>query len=105
MCYHHCYFYLSTISLIYFFFNDTATTEIYTYLTHSFPTRRSSDLLLHHVQLAPDRLHPRHGQTQSRHQGAVVAPKTLHRPFKTLGHDPHPLEQGDRKSTRLNSSH
>src|SRR3546814_5849509 len=26
-----------------FFFNDTATTEIYT-LTHSFPTRRSSDL-------------------------------------------------------------
>src|SRR3546814_12132305 len=28
-----------------FFFNDTATTEIYTYLTHSFPTRRSSDLL------------------------------------------------------------
>src|SRR3546814_1904242 len=27
-----------------FFFNDTATTEIYTVLTHSFPTRRSSDL-------------------------------------------------------------
>src|SRR3546814_16398118 len=26
------------------FFNDTATTEIYTVLTHSFPTRRSSDL-------------------------------------------------------------
>src|SRR3546814_11096561 len=26
-----------------FFFNDTATTEIYT-LAHSFPTRRSSDL-------------------------------------------------------------
>src|SRR3546814_2696840 len=28
----------------FFFFNDTATTEIYTLLTHSFPTRRSSDL-------------------------------------------------------------
>src|SRR3546814_16554147 len=28
----------------FFFFNDTATTEIYTVLTHSFPTRRSSDL-------------------------------------------------------------
>src|SRR3546814_20179994 len=28
---------------LFFFFNDTATTEIYTY-THSFPTRRSSDL-------------------------------------------------------------
>src|SRR3546814_1685918 len=27
-----------------FFFKDTATTEIYTELTHSFPTRRSSDL-------------------------------------------------------------
>src|SRR3546814_226171 len=32
------------------FFNDTATTEIYTYLTHSFPTRRSSDLV--HAQNA-----------------------------------------------------
>src|SRR3546814_19437520 len=30
--------------LLFFFFNDTATTEIYT-LTHSFPTRRSSDLV------------------------------------------------------------
>src|SRR3546814_9989450 len=27
-----------------FFCNATATTEIYTYWTHSFPTRRSSDL-------------------------------------------------------------
>src|SRR3546814_5790627 len=32
------------MSVFLFFFNDTATTEIYTYLTHSFPTRRSSDL-------------------------------------------------------------
>src|SRR3546814_17818372 len=31
---------------VFFFFNDTATTEIYTYWTHSFPTRRSSDLLI-----------------------------------------------------------
>src|SRR3546814_18776221 len=30
---------------LFFFFNDTATTEIYTVLTHSFPTRRSSDLI------------------------------------------------------------
>src|SRR3546814_15670487 len=29
---------------MFFFFKDTATTEIYTYWTHSFPTRRSSDL-------------------------------------------------------------
>src|SRR3546814_17233891 len=27
-----------------FFFNESSTTEIYTYLTPSFPTRRSSDL-------------------------------------------------------------
>src|SRR3546814_17529992 len=39
----HNYSYPASISL-FFFFNDTATTEIYTYLTHSFPTRRSSDL-------------------------------------------------------------
>src|SRR3546814_16174609 len=32
------------MSVYIFFFNDTATTEIYTYWTHSFPTRRSSDL-------------------------------------------------------------
>src|SRR3546814_5783453 len=30
--------------MFFFLFNDTATTEIYTYLTHSFPSRRSSDL-------------------------------------------------------------
>src|SRR3546814_9570775 len=32
------------LSLFFVFFNDTATTDIYTVLTHSFPTRRSSDL-------------------------------------------------------------
>src|SRR3546814_19695723 len=32
--------------LLAFLFNDTATTEIYTYRTHSFPTRRSSDLVV-----------------------------------------------------------
>src|SRR3546814_10556664 len=35
--------------LFVFFFNDTATTEIYT-LTHSFPTRRSSDLSARRAQ-------------------------------------------------------
>src|SRR3546814_18329589 len=33
-----------SFTVSFFFFNDTATTEIYT-LTHSFPTRRSSDLV------------------------------------------------------------
>src|SRR3546814_7478897 len=39
-------FYTSYAVLISFFFSDTATTEIYTVLTHSFPTRRSSYLRL-----------------------------------------------------------
>src|ERR1044071_9502263 len=66
------------IWLVIFFFNDTATTEIYT----PFPTRRSSDLA---TELA-------------------ALPE---------GDDNHFIEQvgaglreaGDRKSTRLNSSH
>src|SRR3546814_10189770 len=33
-----------SVFLSYVFFNETATPEIYTYWTHSFPTRRSSDL-------------------------------------------------------------
>src|SRR3546814_19529487 len=35
---------MSFSSFVFFFFNDTATTDIYT--TPSFPTRRSSDLLI-----------------------------------------------------------
>src|SRR3546814_19728157 len=38
----------TSIVLVFFFvcfFNDTASTEISTYWTHSFPTRRSSDLI------------------------------------------------------------
>src|SRR3546814_4259162 len=36
---------LSSLSFLSFFFNDPATTETYTYWHHSFPTRRSSDLI------------------------------------------------------------
>src|SRR6266498_1501511 len=61
-----------------FFFNDTATTEIYTL----FPTRRSSDLLRRHAVI--ERRHHDHGNVHHREH--------VHR---------HP----DRKSTRLNSSH
>src|SRR3546814_18003076 len=42
---------------IFFFFNDTATTEIYTVLTHSFPTRRSSDLTSEQIDDAIDAWH------------------------------------------------
>src|SRR3546814_1293018 len=48
MCFNWlCCFSLVTAPLFFyffFFFIDTATTEIYTVLTHSFPTRRSADL-------------------------------------------------------------
>src|SRR3546814_4851042 len=36
---------LFSVCVVCFFFNDTATTEIYTLLTHSFPSRRSSDVV------------------------------------------------------------
>src|SRR5256885_11912842 len=68
-------------AFIFFFFNDTATTEIYTL----FPTRRSSDLC---VELLLDEVHHRAGDAEGGELGRGVAGA-----------------QADRKSTRLNSSH
>src|SRR5256885_13115782 len=62
-------------SVFFFFFNDTATTEIYT----SFPTRRSSDLM------------------EAKRSGPPWTAKTRAR-FRVF-------VSTDRKSTRLNSSH
>src|SRR5207245_9691681 len=59
----------------FFFFNDPATTEIYT-----FPTRRSSDLL----------------------PGLPCRHRTPRHPGPPAGHQ---SRRRDRKSTRLNSSH
>src|SRR6202012_6224316 len=61
------------VFLIFFFFNDTATTEIYTLSLHD-----ALPILRH-------RRHPHHGRRRAaaRHRG----------------------QPGDRKSTRLNSSH
>src|SRR2546426_6838265 len=70
-----------------FFFNDTATTEIYTLSLHdALPISRGLDLLVEGLQqFAPSR--PRLGVERARliHTGLVLRP--------------------DRKSTRLNSSH
>src|SRR3546814_3329509 len=55
-----------------FFFNDTATTEIYT-LTHSFPTRRSSDL-------DGSSVHRRLPRTDARHAPIWSAPTSRRRP-------------------------
>src|SRR3989449_5150861 len=102
---------MSSLS-VFFFFNDTATTEIYT----PFPTRRSSDLsgrpevgarLEGRVGVvAPQPLRRLYGgrrvtlgevQLSQQHQGRV-------RPDRTPVLDDDALEI-DRKSTRLNSSH
>src|SRR3712207_8128287 len=82
---------------LFFFFNDTATTEIYT-----FPTRRSSDL------------HEQVGERRLSLPEACLASRLLHNlGFASgfSGDDAHGLlrsedvSPGDRKSTRLNSSH
>src|SRR6266516_1809992 len=67
---------VETISPIFFFFNDTATTEIYTLSLHdALPIPVGQDVRI-------GRLHPDQGCFQRS-----------------------PLARGDRKSTRLNSSH
>src|SRR5689334_25377645 len=68
------------ISVLFFFFTDTATTEIYTLSLHD----RSSDL-----PAVP------RGRVPVRHPGAAAG-----RPVPGAGH-----VRADRKSTRLNSSH
>src|SRR2546428_9508971 len=82
--------------IFFFFFNDTATTEIYTLSLHDalpislLPSDEGADVVwLLHVG---DRVHP--GDALSRDAGAV-------RPLRlAIAH-----RLGDRKSTRLNSSH
>src|SRR2546427_7066817 len=69
-------------TLPFFFFNDTATTEIYTLSLHE----RSSDLLVGRVRKP-------HGQ-----RGEVAV-------FPLVETPPPPHAARDRKSTRLNSSH
>src|SRR3712207_9041673 len=84
----------------FFFFNDTATTEIYTLSLH----RRSSDLRPPRV-LALERDPRQHPIEPRRELPRAVAQQRHHG-----GRDHHPHDQDvdqdrDRKSTRLNSSH
>src|SRR2546426_3920379 len=76
--------------ICFFFFNDTATTEIYTLslhdalpISHSHGTGRARD----RIASAP----------AVEHVGKVRRHREVH--------DAVEIEQGDRKSTRLNSSH
>src|SRR3712207_8410376 len=79
-------------SLLLFFFNDTATTEIYTLSLHD-----ALPILLVEVESACVALDPAYGQT-----GGLAA-----RPLQHAGDDVQAghREPLDRKSTRLNSSH
>src|SRR3712207_8707007 len=77
--------------LIYFFFNDTATTEIYTLSLHdALPIFAQP---LDHRLGAPGRLQPNDQRPAVGRRGGQVGPRHLDG------------DQLDRKSTRLNSSH
>src|SRR2546430_14487597 len=83
------FFYTSVVNFVFFFFfNDTATTEIYTLSLHDAlpifsPTRGGRLFRAHYTSLGP-------GVCHSSDQPAI-----LHRW----------IQRSDRKSTRLNSSH
>src|SRR3712207_7686093 len=79
---------------MFFFFNDTATTEIYTLSLHDALPISFGPLLSDHAASA----HRRGGWT--RMQGPCDGSTTVSEPGKPAG-----LHDGDRKSTRLNSSH
>src|SRR2546422_4275396 len=88
--------------LVFFFFNDTATTEIYTLSLHdALPISRTTYPLFEE---------PFHGTPAfevhgGRHDGFDFVLQVIggKRAVGVLGHQS--LQEGDRKSTRLNSSH
>src|SRR3712207_9538471 len=82
---------LLTVYIFFFFFNDTATTEIYTLSLHD-----ALPILAHEFAEHRDGLYDPAGTTS---EGGLSAVGTLVRDQRT------PTRAGDRKSTRLNSSH
>src|SRR3712207_8259826 len=84
---------------LFFFFNDTATTEIYTLSLHDAFRSRGQNLRARGRR--PQALHQRVGEdhrSPARHGGARGGPR------RVGGREDLP-GGGDRKSTRLNSSH
>src|SRR2546430_6909001 len=80
---------VASVSMIFFFFNDTATTEIYTLSLHdALPISGRRSRLS--TGMGGVRLPDRHGPQD----GDIPAARQTHR-----------LPGADRKSTRLNSSH
>src|SRR3712207_8226519 len=81
---------------IVFFFNDTATTEIYTLSLH--------DALPIYTDVGDERREGRPVLADDG-EGAGPGPALPQRPHDVLAVFPPGLRDGDRKSTRLNSSH
>src|SRR3712207_8354642 len=84
------------MSIFCFFFNDTATTEIYTLSLHdALPIyMASTDISLHNkVPVA----HDEHDHEHDHHDQPFI--------FKYIFSQDHKVIAKDRKSTRLNSSH
>src|SRR2546426_9228386 len=82
-----CLIILRPATLSFFFFNDTATTEIYTLSLHDA------------LPISVDRLWKRSRRLQHRQQANTRARRT------GRGHEGRTIKVRDRKSTRLNSSH
>src|SRR5688572_32681654 len=83
--------------LFFFFFNDTATTEIYTLSLHdALPISEQQNIRLYGE--SPD------GGSEAICHNAVVEDLALPGQI-VIGTDSHTCMAGDRKSTRLNSSH
>src|SRR3712207_8544926 len=84
---------MSWVVMISFFFNDTATTEIYTLS----PTRRSSDLRV--------LLHLQRGGRHAAGVGGLAGGERDAGVAEDVDRVRRGRHVGDRKSTRLNSSH
>src|SRR3712207_8733408 len=83
--------------MFFIFFNDTATTEIYTPSLHDAPPIYAA----RNPTTAPEELHPAPEPLQDR-----VEPRhPVRRPARARHLVPLAREEQDRKSTRLNSSH
>src|SRR3712207_7916896 len=83
--------------LLFFFFNDTATTEIYTLSLHdALPIWRHSSRVCSR-RCESQRLQKLHLRSQRLTESPAGERLREYRPV--------PLQVGDRKSTRLNSSH
>src|SRR3546814_14039661 len=87
-----------TLYICFFFFNDTATTEIYTY-RHT--------LSLHDALPISDRRHPAGARVGllRRDPRRGGRPGGTAPPLRARARRPAARGRGDRKSTRLNSSH